>query len=314
MRKLIDFLGFRSGDAVRQPPMRRAVIALGGGGARGLSHLGAIQAVGEAGIQTERFVGVSIGAMVGAMCAIDPNLRRVETRTIEFLSSPTFARDQRLLFGSTTPHLGDCDSTMMAWYNRVKHLYSAHRRLTRAVTKMSLMPGAILADAIDALIDDTSFADLVTPLSVVAADLRSGHRVVLESGSVRKAVKASMAIPGIFPPVEWDGMLLCDIGVVDSLPSTVAKSYASDMTIAVDVGQAQSHVEDCSTALDVVMRMQDLGERMMRREKSEVADLLIRPHLDGVQWFDFQNPQALIDRGRDAGRKSLAGFLARKAG
>ncbi|TWT78991.1 NTE family protein RssA [Planctomycetes bacterium CA13] len=312
--KLIDLFGFRSAEIVEPVRSRSAVIALGGGGARGLSHLGAIEAVGEAGIHTERFVGVSIGAMVGAMAAIDPDIRRVQARTIEFLSSPTFARDQRLLFGSTNARLDDSESGILAWYNRVKHLYSAHRRLTRAVTAMSLMPSGILADAIDALVPDVSFDDLVTPLSVVTADLRSGHRVVLESGSVRKAIKASMAIPGIFPPVPWDGMLLCDIGVVDSLPLAVARTYTSDLTIAVDVGQYQSHVDDFASALDVMMRMQDIGEQLMRREKSPVADIVIRPHVDAMQWFDFQEPEQIIELGRDAARKMLKTLRKKRAG
>ena len=306
---LVDLFGFRSSPkTVERVRQRRAVIALGGGGARGLAHLGAIQVVGEAGIQTERFVGVSIGALVGAMCALDSNTRRVQAQTIEFLFSPTFSRNQHLLFGSTGSRMEDAESGVMAWYNRVRYLYSAHRRITRAATRASLMPEAILSDAIDALIPDIEIAELPTPLSVVAADLRSGNRIVLENGSLRKAIQASMAIPGIFPPVLWNEMQLCDIGVVDALPSMIAKSYASDLTIAVDVGQSHSRVDDCSTALDVIMRMQDIGEGMTRRDKAEVADLVIRPDLQGIDWFDFRHPERIIDAGRDAARRRIVVF------
>jgi len=307
--KLPNFLKHRTDQApdepMRVPSRRRAVIALGGGGARGLAHLGAIQAIGEAGIQIDRIVGVSLGAMVGALCAAEPLTEKVQAQTLEFLSSPDFARDQRLLFGSATHHSDDSQSTVMAWYNRVKHLYSAHRRLTRAATKRSLLPSELLIDAIDALIPDLQFSDLPKSLSIVAVDLRSGHRVVIESGPIRRAVLASMAIPGIFPPVEIDGMLLADIGVIDSLPSLVAKTYATDLSIAVDVGQYPNRVEDCTTALDVMMRMQDIGERMMRREKREASDIVICPHLDSIEWFDFSKPLWIIERGQAAAREKL---------
>ncbi|WP_372723346.1 patatin-like phospholipase family protein [Novipirellula sp.] len=309
---LVDLFGFRASSRSESPRLepqnrqRNAVIALGGGGARGLAHLGAIQVVGEAGIQTERFVGVSIGALVGAMCALDSETRRVQAQTIEFLFSPAFSRNQHLLFGSTGSRMEDAESGVMAWYNRVRYLYSAHRRITRAATRASLMPEAILSEGIEALVPDIEFSGLPTPLSIVAADLRSGNRIVIEKGPLRKAIQASMAIPGIFPPVQWDGMQLCDIGVVDALPSMIAKSYASDLTIAVDVGQSHSHVDDCSTALDVIMRMQDIGECMMRREKADLADLVIRPDLHGVDWFDFSHPERIIDAGREAARRRIA--------
>ncbi|MFG0261919.1 MAG: patatin-like phospholipase family protein, partial [Novipirellula sp. JB048] len=304
---LIDLFKLRPAPPRVGPPrQRRAVLALGGGGARGLAHFGAVQMVGEAGIHTERFVGVSIGALVGAMCALDPEIRRVQSQAIEFLLSPTFSRNQHLLFGTTGSQLDDVESGVMAWYNRVRHLYSAHRRITRAATRQSLMPAGILSEAIEALVPDIEFADLPTPLSIVTTDLRSGHRIVLENGPLRSAIRASMAIPGIFPPVRWGEMQLCDIGVIDSLPSTVAKSYATDLTIAVDVGQAHERVEDCMTALDVIMRMQDIGETMMRRDKIQLADLVIRPELQGVDWFDFRHPERIMELGRSAARKRLA--------
>ncbi len=304
---LIDLFRFRTPIVpLRKRGPRRAVIALGGGGARGLAHLGAIEVVGEAGIHTEQFVGVSMGALVGALCATEPDIRHVQARTIEFLFSPTFSRNQELLFGSTTSHRYDSEAGIIAWYYRARKMYSAHRKLTRAVTHLSLLPEAMLSEAIETLIPDVDISDLKIPMSVVAVDLISGHRVVLEKGPLRKAIRASMAIPGIFPPVEWEGMLLCDIGVVDSLPSSIAKSYASDLTIAVDVGQCRTRMEEFSSALDVMMRIQDIGESLMRYEKALAVDCLIRPHLDGIAWFDFSKPERIIELGREAARKQIA--------
>jgi len=302
MRNLIPFLP-------RRPPVtnrpRKAVIALGGGGARGLAHLGALEAIGQTQIQCERYVGISIGALVGAMCALEPDVRRVQSRAVEFLTSPDFLHHQEQLFGSTGVSNEKAESGMMAWFHRARYLYSAHRRLTRAVTQQALMPAAILHASIDELIPNVDFADLAVPLSIVAADLRSGHRVVLESGSVRRAVQASMALPGIFPPVEIDDMLLSDIGVVDSVPTTVALCDASDLTIAIDIGQHTASIQNFDTALDVMMRMQDIGEQIIRREKTQLADIHIRPELAEVSWFDFRHPERIIEQGRVAAWEQL---------
>ncbi|TWT56090.1 patatin-like phospholipase family protein [Allorhodopirellula solitaria] len=285
---------------------RSAVVALGGGGARGLAHLGAVEAIMQTEVSPHRFVGVSIGALIGAMCAIDTNIRRIQSRVTGFLTSPEFRRHQSQLFGSTGVNDEYPSTGIVAWYERARYLYSAHRRLTRAVTQQSLMPAAILTTSIAELVPDIEFSDLTTPLSIVAADLRSGHCVVMESGSLRSAIEASMALPGIFPPVERDGMLLCDVGVVDSIPSTVASAYATDLTIAVDIGQHNARIESFDTALDVMMRVQDIGEQILRREKSQWADIHIRPDLAEVAWFDFRNPERLIDRGRAAAWEQLA--------
>ncbi len=280
-------------------------IALGGGGARGIAHLGVMQAIGECGIQTERIVGVSMGSLVGGMCAIEPDIQKVQTRAIEFLHSPIFQRKQQLLFGDTPSRSATEDVGMFAWYDRMKQFVSAHRRFNRAVTAPSLMPKTLMWEAIEYLLPDIDLQDLPIPLSVVCVDLLSGHRIVLEKGSLREAVHASTAIPGFFPPVKWGEMLLCDLGVFDSLPNTIARSYGCGLTIGVDVGQERSPISDCKTALDVMMRMQDIGEQMLRRHVRNNADIIVRPNVGHVPWFDFRSAEELIDEGRRAGHEAI---------
>jgi NTE family protein len=203
----------------------------------------------------------------------------------------------------------EASGSYFAWYNRIKKYLAAHRKLSRAVTSPSLMPETAFTEAIDYLLPDIDLKELSTPLSIVAVDLLSGHRIVLESGSLRTAVRASIAIPGFFPPVRWGDMLLCDIGVVDSLPTRVAKSYASDLTIGVDVGQEQTRISECNTALDAMTRMQDIGELLFRHHVIEDADLIIRPDVGNVAWFDFSEPERLIEAGRQAAHRTLARLL-----
>lgn len=86
----------------------------------------------------------------------------------------------------------------------------------------------------------------------MTVDLKSGHQIVLEQGSLRKAILASTAIPGIFAPVEWDNMLLCDFGVLESLPTEVARSFTAPV-IAVDVGPSIAPITSCDSALHVLL-------------------------------------------------------------
>lgn len=299
---LIPFQSDVNEDSLRQ---RRAVIALGGGGARGIAHLGVMQAIGESGVQTERIVGVSMGSLIGAMCAVDPDIIRVQSKAIELLHSPVFQLKQQMLCGAAPPGDDESSGGTFSWYSRLRKVLSAHRKLTRAVTSTSLLIDSPLQDSIEHLLPDCDMKDLPTPMSIVAVDLLTGHRVVIEKGPLRLAVRASAAIPGIFPPVRWGDMLLCDIGVVESIPTLVARTYASDLTIAVDVGQDSRRIHDCNSALDVMMRVDDICERLMRRHVIEAADLVIRPDVGNVAWFDFGDPERLIEEGRKAGRQTL---------
>ena len=284
---------------------RRAVVALGGGGARGIAHLGVMQSIGESGVQTERIVGVSMGSLVGAMCAVDPDILRVQAKAIELLHSPVFQLKQEILFGAAPP--GDAESSggIFSWYGRLRKYLNAHRKLTRAVTSNSLISQDPLEESIEYLLPDVKIEDLPIPLSIVAVDLLTGQRVVLEQGPLRDAVRASASIPGIFPPVRWGDMLLSDIGVIESIPTLVASAYASDLTIAVDVGQDNTRINECNTALEVMMRVDDICERLMRRHLNDAADLVIRPDVGNVAWFDFSEPERLIAEGRAAGHRAI---------
>jgi NTE family protein len=307
--KLIELFNFRKEDLPVRAD-RCAVIALGGGGARGLAHLGALQVIGESGIQTERIVGVSIGSLVGAMCAAEPEIDLAQAAAIEFLHSSVFLEKFTSVVAPASSLANRCqDSPSLAWYasmlSRVRKTVSNSRRLRRAITGPALMHDSLLRGAVEHLVPDIDIADTPIPLSIVAADLISGQRVVLESGSLRQAVLASTAIPGFFPPVAWKDHLLCDIGVLDSLPTTVARSYASDLVIGVDVGADHTSIPAPGTAVEVMMRMDEIGERILRRSAMQAADIVIRPSVGGRPWFDFSDPERAIGEGRIAAQRDL---------
>jgi NTE family protein len=285
---------------------RSATLALGGGGARGVAHLGAIAELLEAGIVIERVVGVSSGGLVGAMFAFEPDISLVTKRALEFLQSPEFARQQQRLLRAHPVPATVSSRGVLNGYHRLADLVRANRMFYRAVHHSSLVPGRLLEDVVHHLLPDADIADAKIPLSIVAIDLDNGRPVVFDRGPVRIAAQASAAVPGIFPPVPCEGRLLCDIGGFCALPLWVARSYAPQLLIAVDVGATLKPLSAQPTALDVMMRMNDIGSAMFREQLRSEADLTIVPDVDAVPWFDFTTAPAVVKAGRTAARTALA--------
>ncbi len=288
-----------------------AVVALGGGGARGLAHLGVLEVLERSPLRMSRIVGVSIGSLVAACYAVHGDLQRTKAATLRLLGSPDFQHTQKRLLGAGA-RTGEEADNYLSLYQRFRRLVSNHRRLTRAATSPGLLDSTSLARVIEQLIPDVDVRDTPMPVSIVAADLLSGHQVVIESGSLRQAVLGSMSIPGVFPPVRLGKALLCDLGVLHSLPTEIARSYPHDVAVGVDVGVSHAPAAGCNTALEVMMRMEEVGERLLRRHSLDAADVLIRPDVGWCTWFDFSQPARLIEAGHDAARRSLATELTRQ--
>lgn len=285
---------------------RSATLALGGGGARGVAHLGAIEELLAADLAVERIVGVSSGSLVGAMFAFEPDIALVARRTLDFLKSSKFACQQQHLLGAHPVPATTMTGGVLNRYHRLADLVRANRMFYRAVRQSSLLPGRLLEEVVNHLLPDADIADARVPLSIVAVDLDDGRPVVFEKGSVRLAAQASAAVPGIFPPVSVEGRLLCDIGGFCALPLWVARSYAPQLLIAVDVGANLKPLSRQPTALDVMMRMNDIGSAMFREQLRSEADLTIVPDVDAVPWFDFTTADVVIEAGRVAARAALA--------
>lgn len=277
-----------------------AVLALGGGGARGLAHLGVVEVLQQTEIAIERFVGVSIGGLAGAVCAVDPDPVRTQKKVVDYLTSDAFRLKQAVLFEAAPEAEEPATSGLFAWYDQIRRFLGARRKLATLLSKPALLGRDVLQDTVDALLPDIDLRDTRIPLSIVALDLYSGREVLLTEGSLKDAVMGSAAIPGVFPPVEWEDMLLCDVGMMDAIPARIAKGYGADLTIAVDVGAEIEPVTECKTAADIFLRLSDIGEPLLRTYTTGIADLLIRPDVAHLPWYDFSNPEELIRLGREA--------------
>ncbi len=283
------------------------VIALGGGGARGLAHVGVLEVLEETTICPDRIVGVSIGGIVGAAYAFEPDSAAIVKRIVDYVTGETFQAHQQAMMGASRGPSSNGGShgkgATVGWFNQIREYLRANRIFKRVITKKALLASQLLKDVAENLLPDADIADAKIPLTIVAVDLRSGRRVVLEKGSLRKAVRGSASLPGIFPPVELDGMLLADIGIFSPLPTHECRYYNPSLLIAADVSPMIDPIEDCDTALSVMMRMEEISGTVFRDHVLSLADVVIHPDVGNLPWADFTQACELIERGRDAARR-----------
>ena len=284
---------------------KRITLALGGGGARGLAHLGVIEVLVDAGYEIERIVGVSIGSLTGAAFAFDPDIYRVQERTMSYLQTPEFQVQQEYLLGENGNGENEATGGLFGWYTHLKNYMRSKHRFIRVVNHPSLLSGDILESVVEHLVPDADIAAAKIPLSIVAVDLLSGHRIVLEGGSARKATQGSSSMPGIFPPVEFRDMLLSDLGVLDSLPTVVARSYDPTCLVAVDVASEIQQADRFDSAMDVLLRMDEVSENLFRKHFRNIADIVIKPEVHETDWFDFRDRVSLLEAGRKAAERAL---------
>ncbi|MBI4601527.1 MAG: patatin-like phospholipase family protein [Planctomycetes bacterium] len=284
----------------------RTCIVLGGGGSRGLSHLGVLQVLEREGIPVHSIVGTSVGAIVGAGYALEPDAIGITRRALAYLKSADFKNDtfKKVLLRSEG-----------AQTNFFKNIISGIRKsyvFSNLLRKPSIFPAEHLEGVIADLVPDKSFSDVVIPFAVPALDIRSGRDVLLTQGSLRKAVLASCSLPGFFPPVEIDGMLLADAGVIGPVPVNAAKRFEPTAIIAVDISSQIDQDMPIVRGLDAILRVEAIAGRRMNEVEVSKADVVIRPHVGKKYWSDFSDLDAIVTEGILAAEEKISELRALK--
>ncbi len=282
----------------------RIGLVLGGGGARGSAHVGVLKVLEELHIPIDYIAGNSMGAIVGGLYAagFTPDEIGHELKTIDwddtFIDQPprtdrSFRRKLDDNLYMVKPKLGFSDDgevkTPLAYIHGQKFDLQLSRLTLRAT-------------------DIHDFNKLPIPFHAVATDLETGQAVVLQSGDLARAIRASMAVPGAFDPVEIDGRLLVDGLVANNVPVNVARDMGADILIVVDVGSGLYKREDIKGALDVVAQLTNiLSERNVEQQLATLkpTDILIKPQLGDLGSGDFQRAGEGIVIGEAAARGQL---------
>jgi NTE family protein len=291
--------------ATRRGQGRRGgfALVLGGGGARGLAHIGVLKALEWKGLVPELIVGTSMGAIVGGMYAQTGSARLVELMMKELLHSREF---REVGIGSLARQKKTAGRpTMATMYRKMKRGYV----LLRSGWSTGMVEDSILLRSLTRLLEDGNVQDCVIPFAAVACDLMAGREVVLRRGSILKAVAASAAIPGIVTPVRVNGRMLVDGGVTSLVPVEACRSLTDLPVVAVSVMRSLRDLELLRNVIDVVLRSKMISELALTGYALRDADVVIRPNVSSYGWADFAPLKALIRQGEKAGARAVPEIL-----
>lgn len=237
-------------------------LALGGGATLGAAHVGVLKALTENNFKPDYLSGTSIGALVAALYAFDVPLDEIEDIALGL--------DWLDVAGLT-------------------------------LSKLGLLSNEKLGHTLEKRIGKARFEDAEIPLAIVATDIGNGEEVILQEGDLIPAVMASACIPGLFIPIEYEGRMLVDGGLVDNVPVSPLRAMGADFIVAVDLSAAE-HFESIENIVDVLVNTMDIVMKHSTRLQTEQADLLITPNLSDYNPVDTKTASALIEVGYKTAR------------
>ncbi|MCL5046787.1 MAG: patatin-like phospholipase family protein [Actinobacteria bacterium] len=247
-------------------PKIKIGLALGGGAARAICHIGVLQVLQEHDIPVDLVAGTSGGSIIGALYAA-----------------------------------GMKPETMVELVQRINWAHLVKFRLRRD----GLLDASGLERMIELLVARKAFEDLDFPFSAVAADIVTGEGVVLNSGPIAPAVRASCAIPGIFLPVRLNRRLLVDGGIVENVPARVAREMGADLVIAVELTYPHRQPRPPRNVLHIIMYSLDIMQKSQRQQVETFADVIIRPDVGDLGFVEIDRWRDLLAAGRWAAEQAI---------
>ena len=273
-------------------------LVLGGGGARGLGHIGVLKALKKHSIPIHMVAGTSIGAVIGAMYAATLDPHWIENKFKEFIDSEAYKRiGLHRLVPTSQPNSSIFQTAATYMKNQII--------INLANDRLGILKQERLSEIIEFLLPVKTFEELKIPFSCLAVDLNSGEDVVFNSGNLIEAIVASSAIPGYIPPIEKDGMLLTDGAVSCPVPVKTVRKMGADFRISVDVGLNHFEPLENPNLLQVLGRAEQITSTRLGEVKSEKADITIHPDTMNVFWAEFDKIDQLIKLGAEETEKQF---------
>jgi NTE family protein len=273
-------------------------LALGGGGARGLAHIGVLSVLEKEKVPIDLIVGTSIGALVGGAYASGISSDELKKKAEAYLNSTEFQSSTMKAFEATHAK-GESGLTQKIQTYLRNTFY-----LIQAMFKPGLLPNEDFQATINYFIPDIQIEETRIPFRAVATDLVSGEEIIFSKGPLRQAVMASCAVPGAIAPLKEGERLLSDGGILCLVPSSVARQEGADIVISVAVDRCIS-CEEPRTVVDVYQRVNEImGEKLKNYELAS-SDVVILPEVGEYHWSNFSEAMKLIDEGEEAARVKL---------
>lgn len=245
---------------------KKVGLALSGGGARGLAHIGVLKVLHDHRIPIDYIAGTSAGSLIGSLYAGGVNI-----------------------------------TTMLEIANKVKwkHFFRI------VLSKTGLVSSEEIEKFVISLIGKKNFSEMDIPFAAVSVDLQTGEEVVLDKGEVFQAVRASCSFPWMYIPLRINDRFFVDGVLKENLPSKVVRKMGADFVIGVDVIPRVDKVDDFKNVLEIFDRALDLFILNQNLEKNKNCDILITPIHEGITSLELDKAQYLVELGEQAAKKAI---------
>jgi len=268
-------------------------LVLMGGGARGLTHIGILDIFHQQRVIPDLIVGTSMGAIVGGLYAYGFSPEKLKTIADQLsfseylfplpLSRVLKARPKTLI-----------DFLLIEAYK------------SRLIKKMGLNQPDKIEEFFQQLIGEANIEDLPLPFACNAVDLLTGQEIIFSKGNLAKAIRASMSLPFIFEPVNWNGHLLVDGGLINNAPVKIARQLEATKTVLVDIHRPLAIIppENISNIFQLLQRVMETMSYHLHQDKIEEADYILRVDVP-YDSLDFSQIASIIEIGKKAAQKNL---------
>jgi NTE family protein len=276
----------------------KIALVLSGGGAKGLAHVGVLKIIEQTGLHIDYITGTSMGSIVGGLYAAGYNAKMLEDLVMN-IDWDDYLADQVPRKSCSIEEKGEFDKYIVSFQIRKDGIqlptgYKRGQKLTSLMSRLTLHVQNI-----------HDFDKLPIPFRCIGTDIVTGEAYVIRKGYLPDAMRASMAIPSIFTPIEIDGRLLVDGGIVRNLPVSDARNMGADIVIAVDVGAPLYKKEELKSVINIMdQSVSFLGIQSTKKQQVQ-SDVLIFPDITGFSGADFNRGKELIANGEKAARLAL---------
>jgi NTE family protein len=280
-------------------------LTLSGGGAKGLAHVGVLHIIDSLGIKIDYVTGTSMGSIVGGMYAAGYTASELEEIALTLDWPSLFSSRASLRY----THPGKREE--FGRYIAELPIENGSIKLPSGAIEGQQMWN-VLSDFFFNVRNISDFNDFPIPFACVATDVLTGDTVVLNSGDIVAAIRASISIPSVFTTIEIDNRQLVDGGVVMNFPVVVAKDMGADFIIGVNVSRGPIENRKLETPLDIIYQMGTYLDARNFQKNKELTDIYLEPDLEEYTAASFNNAREIIERGKQIARKNIDKFLELK--
>jgi NTE family protein len=276
-------------------------LTLSGGGAKGLAHIGVLEAIDSAGLKIDYLTGTSMGSIIGALYAAGYSGKEIEKIVRDL--------DWGILF-SGKPSISNVNiDEKKDFGNYALEVPFEHRKFKIA---SGIIEGQEIwlkfQELLLPIYDVKDFSKFPIPFKCVATDVGTGKAVLLDQGELVTAIRSSMAIPSVFTAIDYKDTKLVDGGVVRNFPVSDVKAMGADIIIGVNLSQGLRPAKDLNSAIDILYQIGFYKDADNFDRERKLCDILIEPDLNDFTAASFSSADSIIQRGKDAGDKLYPTF------